>query len=1429
MRRGDLESDQLPSKKTSSGSKIKNSGRHLIFRKIFSSAAVSYGYETSHDRRKAIFRYLLCMGKRNANLTYNERDALHHPEPFVREFEQHRYWRFAVENSELYYSLRKKIINYLMNYGIIDRSIDFNQALWSVKVLVKGGADYIADDHFPGARQIRLKWSEFGTNSGDFRQGERLLYCLEDEGSNTEIIIAGRWSYGKFDLDSKTSEFESEGSRLQVYLSDRGLLPDYMRLVDLTINLSYRKFSVSRPFKDWQFLDRFFKDLSSGQEHFLWKDDDKCWENFERKMEKSDQAWLKLDDILQKIKPEQIGDSADLYRQLILLMTNKFKINGKRDTVIWHLMEVAVRPYIQLELLDKQDMRDIYVSLDSLKELLKQQQPQTSAGQDLLISLNQRSDDPKYPWLLIENFLLNRLNAKDLLPDEDESLAQALLKCLRQIRELLQEQVFRQWVVAYERTAEIMLLYLDLYSSTYEVESCLGRMKKAMAPAELKVDTYSFPYAMNAIFHVVSQVVSVVLEEQSRHKRLYCLRSVYFEMINQIRADRVRFKEADRLQDIKQIPDILIADMHTNNARSDFLRPNDVCTWLLEKLEAEDSDQPVHLILDLTLNNPSEKLVQEWVRRLSANPRVNVYIVMSLTKLMQMGVDILSMGVCFAFGKDVVSLETRHLPKEPLRKQLMFDFLATPACERLRERFFSKIHENVNHMYRSLNARLLPKEKGGLVSVGFSQDDRSVYISLKFEKLSMLGRLGTNAEKVAEEILKQLQVSSQKLKISLSGRNSFGFSFPAINQAVEALRVTGGVEPKKAVDRLVEFLATFANLLSVEMNREDLNPHVFFTNFNHAVSALSYDWPLELFRRKEIEVHDELTGELKKINSQVSLTAQGVKLNDRREVSLQSQALLYCVYQVYASRVLPLVNDCGRLMFADYSQNDVEFLFHSSRSKYVQTQGQLITIKAHPIKSGLIDWELAGAKLSDVQIYVKLLEPGSDFLPIRYDRLTPKQRSSIFDKVIKQKIELEEIPGKNSYSLEFKGARVSLIENLNDCNSYDELKIFLEIAGDAPPVTGLDSKALTKKYQNHLFDKAFGYLNGSEDDEVSALVSQHYQRVVLTAHLVYRLQHIGHLAQLLDEVEKMISNGWIEWLSPNDSLSKRVQGQFEHQICKHAPDLTLSLLERVKALSLDSLNRIAISTLNDFVYEVISKDYDIELSVDAFKALPIQSSEMLVRSLESKRVLNERYHQLVLYWLKIEAPSLFLLLDLSNFEYSWFWQLKSFSKNNPGLLSEYWQTLAVQFVGKIAEKRELKASVFNQCIFWYLHIHEILPEADAIGFKTQICTILKDMISRGKFSEEQGKWLEYFYVYHEFPFEIDPCFLHLNRERKPDLRQFFKDSGMRDLLDSGVFPEEDVERINVYCGLADEPVYASDSDDSEDELLDDIEVVRHRP
>ena len=92
MRRGDSGEGKLSSGPISRGNKTKNGGRHMLFRKIFSSAAVSYGYETSHARRKAIFRYLLCMGKRNANLTYNERDALHHPEPFVREFDQHRYW-----------------------------------------------------------------------------------------------------------------------------------------------------------------------------------------------------------------------------------------------------------------------------------------------------------------------------------------------------------------------------------------------------------------------------------------------------------------------------------------------------------------------------------------------------------------------------------------------------------------------------------------------------------------------------------------------------------------------------------------------------------------------------------------------------------------------------------------------------------------------------------------------------------------------------------------------------------------------------------------------------------------------------------------------------------------------------------------------------------------------------------------------------------------------------------------------------------------------------------------------------------------------------------------------------------------------------------------------------------------------------------------
>ena len=60
---------------------------HLIFYVDVFASAVWLSHMQKGRTRKAILRYLLCFGKRNANLTHIEREAQHQPEPFVEDLE----------------------------------------------------------------------------------------------------------------------------------------------------------------------------------------------------------------------------------------------------------------------------------------------------------------------------------------------------------------------------------------------------------------------------------------------------------------------------------------------------------------------------------------------------------------------------------------------------------------------------------------------------------------------------------------------------------------------------------------------------------------------------------------------------------------------------------------------------------------------------------------------------------------------------------------------------------------------------------------------------------------------------------------------------------------------------------------------------------------------------------------------------------------------------------------------------------------------------------------------------------------------------------------------------------------------------------------------------------------------------------------------
>jgi hypothetical protein len=1362
---------------------------------IFGSAAICFR-DSDNRRKKAILRYLLSFGKRNANLTLEERQVFTLSEPFVMEFDTNRYWRNAVSSSTLYKAIIRKLIKYpLISYFRINPI-----------VLVQGEGIIFAQEKLGFQRPDLIKRGTLADLLKIKKDGENeflktrsegpICYCFEDSDSNTEILLLGSW------MESRFVPFVPEPTDYSD-LSGRGFLPDYTRLVDLMVNL------LSGDIDKFP-LDDIFKEINPRSAAPLPSIDLKKFKG----MPQPSSYPGTICEILEKDR-QNIGESADLYRLLILQMVKSFPSGDPvNDRITWSLVEFAVMPYLQLKLLCEEDWQKFSELRDSLSGLIGGRSNQTERWRHLIeLGLNE------FLWF----WLQEDVTTESLLRSEDKALKGNIDRCLVDIKAHLHELVFKQWVMAYERMIEIKLLNIDLYESVdQKPKESMFRELFTADPDSTKFKTvYNlYPYAMNAVFHVISALVN----STDGGCDIYYLNSIYFEVIQQqIKqfrfSKKVELHAVTQLSEIKHFPAkkqcILIADMHTNNADFEFRRPNDVCTWVLQLKKPGQPLADVHLdlVLDLTLNNPTEALVRDWVAQLSEHQGLNVYIIMSLTKLMQMGVDFLSMGLCFAFGSDVIKL-TSPL-KEPRRKEVMFGFLAKRDFGQLREQFFSKIHENVNYIYESLKASLLPEQKKGKVRVGFTQDDRTVYVSLNLHE-------SLKSKKTLEEIHEKLLHYGRQLRIQLSGRNSFGFSFSGINITKSALRLTAGIEPRTAVNRLVEFLTTFFNLLSCDLVDNDR----FYQNFSKAVSAVSFNEKIS----KDTQILDE---DVSPVKRNLRVFADGLEIegfcNRIRFSRLWRYGLLHKAYRVNAIPVLKFHRDfSGDLYFEESEYGFGEkFLFKDPENQIEQTEGQNIIIRTSDSGTVLLGWSLGGKKLHSSHIYIDA-EP--DILPVAFQRLTQDQKNDIFKRIFTHQIQLNKRGDEDSYDLVFPAARASLYTRLEEAKeSYEFFKSFLEASWGSDPYMGLRSEVHSLEFHNCLFKTAVALIRDSHHNEQElqflhrSSQSQEPYRVLLVAHMCYRLRQVKDFDELLVAIDAMIDKQYVEPLNEGDFLSDQLIKKYQGKVLGYAGNLSIEILSRIGMIRHDLLKAKAYHALYEFIMMRICKpEHDFpedDFDLEAFKQLPMDDIYDFIHRLGSLKEppLHHSYQEMVEYWL-IKCVSLNQLIDLQDPEFSLVWQIKSYLKENPNSLCRYWEFATGAFNQLVTEAPHLykKSGLLNQCIFWFFTIQDVWMQGQGAElFKETICRTLRTRI--GQFTKlELEECIEKFRVYHESESDEESSFVLIRRSQKNVLCEFFGKIGLGDFLEREYDPRNNHHRrLRVYCGYESEPERDLDFSDFE--------------
>jgi|GEM_PF-6210695 len=390
-----------------------------------------------------------------------------------------------------------------------------------------------------------------------------------------------------------------------------------------------------------------------------------------------------------------------------------------------------------------------------------------------------------------------------------------------------------QWTKAYQNLCEIVMFCLQAFPERFvdldERRLLVSFQDRHIALSGIYSSVGLFPYAMTSAFHVFQH-----LFQRRGSLNIACISQHYHETLNLIKkmADEGQLisQQADRLKDINDMPDVLIADIHPNNAARDRLYQNDVAGWVQRQLKGNPSKEMV-LILDATLNHLSDEDIEGTFLKLTpfiTNGRLEVYIFQSLAKLFQLGADNFSGGLCYYLGLN--EEQAPNFPAPISSKAAFYAMLATEFQDITTE-YIRRVRKNTDWMYDYLLKELgsVSKEvwadetfqtKRGFSAVKItpSGDEETVYVALNFRPLlDMLG-LPPLTEPLRElRVSKLRQVLLELAEICglpITGRQSFGFSFSNMSGVVESIRFSIGIESEELIKRYGCLVRDFVYVLS---------------------------------------------------------------------------------------------------------------------------------------------------------------------------------------------------------------------------------------------------------------------------------------------------------------------------------------------------------------------------------------------------------------------------------------------------------------------------------------------------------------------------------------------------------------------------------------------------------------------------------------
>lgn len=379
--------------------------------------------------------------------------------------------------------------------------------------------------------------------------------------------------------------------------------------------------------------------------------------------------------------------------------------------------------------------------------------------------------------------------------------------------------------------SEIMLLVFE----EYPFKESITNIYKYNYLANYNVQGVTItPYAMRSFLYVF-QLLSC--ESVSAKLNVYVTDQSYYEFLLNLSTLNKEFAHVHLVQNVNEIKpeaDICFLEIHPNNVLSSKQFSHDI-EGLIKNIFSK-TNKPRALVIDATLNflNDSEIInLLNFSKPLVESGSINIIIIQSLTKFMQIGMDKRSGGVVVIINKgdywSKINEKFIQLQQNEITDSSTVSFFSYFSYEMKNElgKYLQYINEKVCKTYDMVMKHLteLEVQKHNRFQLTINSDQKSCFLALNINGLLTLEQDEESVEKSCTYILNHLIYPlCEFYKLPLTERMSIGFPLSSISVVAGSVRLTIGLETEEQLKQYAEILA----YASFVLNREN---EFIFDNF----------------------------------------------------------------------------------------------------------------------------------------------------------------------------------------------------------------------------------------------------------------------------------------------------------------------------------------------------------------------------------------------------------------------------------------------------------------------------------------------------------------------------------------------------------------------------------------------------------------------